>query len=60
MFLHDPHLGEESFFPNDDWECVDGHKLWKRKVPATQWPAENPSLPQSLKEFHTAEVSVVT
>ena len=30
IFLHDPNLGEESFFPNDQWIQV-RHKLYEKK-----------------------------
>ena len=32
IYLHDPNLGEQSFFPNDDWFPVDGKesKLFKK------------------------------
>jgi hypothetical protein len=31
IYLHDPNLGEQSFFPNEDWELIRGVKLFKRK-----------------------------
>lgn len=30
LMLHDPNLGEQKFFPNDDWEEYE-FKIWKRK-----------------------------
>jgi len=31
IYLHDPNLGEQTFFPNDQWKEV-GHKLYERVV----------------------------
>ena len=31
IYLHDPNLGEQSFFPDDNWEYAGGQKIFKRK-----------------------------
>ena len=31
IYLHDPNLGEQTFFPDDNWKLVMGNKMYERK-----------------------------
>lgn len=31
IYLHDPNMGEESFFPNDDWKADKSERIYRKK-----------------------------
>lgn len=30
IYLHDPNMGEQSFFPNNNWKCIHSDKLYEK------------------------------